>query len=147
MKEAGDDGHTRALCSYGMMLHRGDGVARDEKAAFGYFEKAAKVGDPNGMYELARAFELGRGTTENMVMAQSWYEKANATGHNKAGACSARLKAILLAREEALQSVSLSGGGYASNMQSTLFNVSQPGLPARTNTAEPGNQNVRRSHK
>lgn len=49
-------------------------------------EKLAKAGDASAMYEIARMYELGRGTEPDMTKAVQWYEQAFNKGQNNARA-------------------------------------------------------------
>lgn len=49
-------------------------------------QKLANAGDPQAMYEVARMYELGRGTELDMQKAVQWYERALAKGQNDARA-------------------------------------------------------------
>lgn len=49
-------------------------------------EKLAKAGNAEAMYEVARMYELGRGTETNLNKAIEWYERAIAKGQNNARA-------------------------------------------------------------
>ncbi len=55
-----EKGNTEALYHLGMMRHLGLGGAKDQLAAFGYFQKAADAGDPLAAYMLG-SYYLGLG--------------------------------------------------------------------------------------
>lgn len=55
-------------------------------ARFKSQQNLANAGDPDAMYEIARMYELGRGTEPNMQKAIQWYERAINKGQNNARA-------------------------------------------------------------
>lgn len=64
----------------GVLYSEGQGVARDQAAAFHWFQLAAAQGNPTAEYNLAIAYERGEGVAKNMVEAEKWYTKAAEAG-------------------------------------------------------------------
>ena len=78
---AGDAGAQNNLgCAYSS----GDGVVKNLKEAFIWFERSAKRGDKYGQYNVARYYQYGLGTIKNIQLAIEWYEKAANQGFGKA---------------------------------------------------------------
>ncbi len=74
-------GDTDAMVELGNVYFDGaDGVKIDRRAAMKLYAQAARLGDPNGMYNLGVAHEGGEGLPENPRLALSWYLKAAAAG-------------------------------------------------------------------
>lgn len=53
----------------------------DAFEAVNEFRAAAIAGEPEAQYNLARAYQLGRGVPLDLKMAESWYGRAAAQGH------------------------------------------------------------------
>src|SRR6476469_3461283 len=66
------DGNPVAMRLLGLAYARGEGVARDDEAAFAWFRKAAARGDATSMYALGLAYWHGTGVTRNRVTAEHW---------------------------------------------------------------------------
>ena len=78
---AGDAGAQNDLgCAYSS----GDGVAKNLKEAFMWFERSAKQGNKYGQYNVGRYYQYGFGTPKNIQLAIEWYEKAADQGFGKA---------------------------------------------------------------
>ena len=58
----------------------GSGVARDEKRAAYWYEKAANSGDPAAQNEIGYLYQAGIGVERDPVRAVRWYERAVAGG-------------------------------------------------------------------
>jgi hypothetical protein len=69
-----------AQVEYGIALFNGDGVAKDERAAAGWFRKAAVRGNPVAQDRLARVLAEGRGAPANPVEATKWHLISKAHG-------------------------------------------------------------------
>ena len=54
---------------------RGDGVRRSDDSAAHWFGAAAKGGDSEAMYQLAVAYERGRGVPKDERLALDWYTR------------------------------------------------------------------------
>ena len=78
---AGDSGSQNSLgCAYAS----GDGVVKDLKEAFMWFEKAAQNGDKYGQYNAGLYYQNGWGCVKNVSKAIEWYEKSAMQGYGKA---------------------------------------------------------------
>ena len=64
----------------GVLYSEGQGVARDQAAAFHWFQLAAAQGNPTAEYNLAIAYERGEGVAKNQAEAEKWYTKAAESG-------------------------------------------------------------------
>lgn len=52
----------------------------DDAAAVAYFRKSAEAGDAEGAYQLAMAFQYGKGVAANFAAAEHWFLQAAARG-------------------------------------------------------------------
>lgn len=78
---AGDAGAQNDLgCAY----FSGDGVAKNLKEAFMWFERSAKQGNKYGQYNVGRYYQYGFGVVKNVQSAIEWYEKSALQGYGKA---------------------------------------------------------------
>ena len=77
-------GQAVAQNNLGVLLLRGQGVAKDPVAARGWFEKAAAQGLRGAMYNLGMIFLRGYGTEIDRVIAAGWLEKAARLGDPEA---------------------------------------------------------------
>jgi TPR repeat protein len=73
-------GITQAQVRLGRMLLEGSGVAKNERAAFGFFQQAADAGDSDAQNMLGRCHENGWGTARDLTLAAIWYTKAANAG-------------------------------------------------------------------
>jgi TPR repeat protein len=73
-------GITQAQVRLGRMLLEGNGVAKDEPAAFGCFQQAADAGDADAQNMLGRCYENGWGVPRDLTLAAVWYAKAADAG-------------------------------------------------------------------
>jgi cell division septation protein DedD len=66
------------------------GIAAWEKGEYGTavaeWRPLAEKGDPDAQFNLGQAYKLGRGVPSDLKIAQTWYEKASAKGHEQAQA-------------------------------------------------------------
>jgi len=60
--------------------------AGDFNNAVRYFRQLADRGDADAQYNMGQAYRLGRGVPADLRIAQSWYQKAAAQGHEPAQA-------------------------------------------------------------
>ena len=67
-----------------MMLHTGDGIARNLPEAVRYYEMAIKAGYPRAMNNLANMYENGEGGPKDFDKAMSLYRRAAQMGHSSA---------------------------------------------------------------
>ncbi|HYE45208.1 MAG TPA: tetratricopeptide repeat protein [Caulobacter sp.] len=80
MGDLAEDGDPVAQWYYGMYLLNGDGVDRDEAAAWTWVERSARGGFSNGMISAAVMLATGQGVAEDDVAAREWYRKAAEQG-------------------------------------------------------------------
>ena len=81
-----------AYVNLGVHLMNGQGCARNEVEALRWYEKAAAMGDANGLSNLGNAWRDGRGgRARDVVGAVSYYERAAALGHAQAAFAAAML--------------------------------------------------------
>ena len=64
----------------GVLYSEGLGVARDQAAAFHWFELAAAQGNPTAAFNLGLAYERGEGVAKNQAEAEKWYTKSAESG-------------------------------------------------------------------
>lgn len=83
-KKAAKAGSVRALYNLGVFSLRGDGVGRDEKAAFEYFSEAARREHLGALYNLGYCYEKGVGCEPDIKRARSCYERAAKGGQASA---------------------------------------------------------------
>lgn len=75
-------GHVPSINRVGLMYFRGDlGVARNDKQAFGYFERAANAGNANALFNLSRLYLLGTGIATNETEALKLMRQAAERDH------------------------------------------------------------------
>lgn len=58
----------------------------DFSAAIRQWRPLADKGDPDAQFNMGQAYKLGRGAPADLKIAQSWYQKAAAQGHEQAQA-------------------------------------------------------------
>jgi len=68
----------------GCAYSSGDGVVKNLKEAFMWFERSAKQGNKYGQYNVGRYYQYGWGTIKNINLAIVWYEKSAEQGFGKA---------------------------------------------------------------
>ena len=82
---AADKGYAPAQVRMGVACEDGlYGQSRNWKAAFAWYEKAAKQMDTDGLYRLAMCYEAGRGVEQNKSVAISYYKMAQSQGSQEA---------------------------------------------------------------
>jgi len=71
-----------ANCQYNLalMYERGIGVAKDEKEARVWYQKAAVQGNSNAQFNLGVLYENGHGGDVDFAQANHWYRKAAVQG-------------------------------------------------------------------
>lgn len=74
-------GIAEAQVRLGRMLLEGEGVSKDERAAFACFLSAAEDGDVDAQNMLGRSYEHGWGTEPSTSRAAHWYAQAAKSGH------------------------------------------------------------------
>lgn len=72
---------TDAMVELGNLYLLGtEGLAADPRAALKLYARAARLGDPNGMFNLAVMHRGGYGPPENPRLARAWYLRAGEAG-------------------------------------------------------------------
>ncbi|HYM27557.1 MAG TPA: tetratricopeptide repeat protein [Steroidobacteraceae bacterium] len=69
-------GDVRAQALLARAYYVGQGVARDDHAAFGWAQKAAAADDPDGLYLLGQCYANSRGVARNLTKADGLFEQA-----------------------------------------------------------------------
>ena len=77
---AAEAGFADAQTVYGQMLLDGDGVAQDQRAAIGWFGKAAEQGHPMAINMIGRCYDLGWGVDIDKARAAEWFKVASDLG-------------------------------------------------------------------
>jgi len=72
--EVADDEKSYVWSDLGRLYFDGCGVAKDSCRAYGYFKRAAEMGNMNGIFGMARCFEQGIGVDRNCNEALRLYE-------------------------------------------------------------------------
>jgi len=76
-----DQGDASSQNYLGFLYATGQTVAKDEKAAFGWFHKAADQGHPEAAGNLAMLYEKGLGIAKNLHMALNLHRQAAMAGY------------------------------------------------------------------
>lgn len=84
LKPAAESGDAVAQSKLGVMLAKGEGLARDPAAAVAWFRKAAAQGDPEGQYNLGVAYDVGDTGASDPAQAMIWYRKSAEQGYVRA---------------------------------------------------------------
>ena len=85
LNSLGDAGDMSAQIMLGALYNKGGAVARDDKMAAAWFEKAANQGNAEAQYQLGNLYENSQ-LPKNFEAAASWYHKAAQQGSAKAQA-------------------------------------------------------------
>ena len=85
LNSLGDAGDMSAQIMLGALYSKGGAVARDDKMAAAWFEKAANQGNAEAQYQLGNLYENSQ-LPKNFEAAASWYHKAAQQGSAKAQA-------------------------------------------------------------
>lgn len=80
-KKAALAGHDRAAYNAGVLYEQ---VFEDNKSAFLWYEKAANLGLPEGMFEIGKMYHQGVGVVANHEAAEIWLIKAYNLGNSSA---------------------------------------------------------------
>jgi TPR repeat protein/transglutaminase-like putative cysteine protease len=83
-RRGAERGQRQAAESLAVMLHTGDGIARNLPEAVRYYEMAVKAGYPRAMNNLANMYENGQGVPIDFDKAMSLYRRAAQMGHSSA---------------------------------------------------------------
>ena len=71
-----ENGSITAQYRLGNMYAEGKGVARDDKAALMWFQRAAEKGDAASQYNVGVSYASGAGTAQNDAEAAKWFRRA-----------------------------------------------------------------------
>lgn len=77
---AAKEGHSESQFNVALMYERGIGVAKDEKEALVWYDKAASQGSAAAQFNLGVLYENGRGTNVDFAKANELYRKASVQG-------------------------------------------------------------------
>ncbi|KAJ3041938.1 hypothetical protein HDV00_008447 [Rhizophlyctis rosea] len=91
LKRAADLGYEEGLNSLAGMHERGDGVIRDDAAAFALYSRSADGGNVLAQFKVGQAYEKGKGTLINYAQAKQWYRKAAAQNYFPASAAATKV--------------------------------------------------------
>lgn len=83
-KAAAEEDDISALMELGRTYHFGDGVEKDEEKAFGYFLRAAELGEPTAEFNTGLHYAQGTGVERNFKKAEEWMKKAMDDGDEDA---------------------------------------------------------------
>ncbi|WP_341897313.1 tetratricopeptide repeat protein [Ferrovibrio terrae] len=76
-EKAAAQNHDLALNSLGYLYDMGLGVPQDRRKAFEYYTRAANVGEPEAMWNIANMYGAGQVGDKDMHMACVWVFRAN----------------------------------------------------------------------
>lgn len=77
---AAKEGHIDSQFNLGVMYEQGIGIAKNDKEAVFWYEKAAAQGSSAAQYNLGVLYENGRGTAVDFAKANDLYRKASLQG-------------------------------------------------------------------
>ena len=83
-QRAAAQGNARAQFDLGLMYAKGEGVKRDERAAFKWFHKAARNNHTEAKFYMGLSFAQGRGVKKQAQLARYWFKLAAKSGHREA---------------------------------------------------------------
>lgn len=86
LKPLADQGDTKAQNHLGVHYFLGLGVAKDQRKAVEWYEKAAKQGDPDAQRNLGDMYMNGHGVQKDDFKAYMWYFAAVQQGNESAQA-------------------------------------------------------------
>ncbi len=77
IKQAAEQGYSKAFSPLAYIYLNGDGVTADERTSFAWFLKAAEAGDTESQIYVANEYRSeGDIVPQNLVLAFEWYQKA-----------------------------------------------------------------------
>jgi TPR repeat protein len=79
-----DKGHALSQYMVGVMLNAGQGAAKDDKAAFDWFTRAARQDLADAHFALGDMYHKGEGVAKDDAQALFWFKLAAAAGHSLA---------------------------------------------------------------
>ena len=94
MNRAADKGNIQAMLELGVR-YQASSLENGEEMAFLWFQKAAMAGSPVGQYNLARLYQSGKQTPNDLVQAYVWMTLSNKSGNPTAAPEVKALKARL----------------------------------------------------
>ena len=74
LREAANQGHVKAQGCCGDLYSFGDGVAKDDRLAFVYYEMAAQQGDARCQHNAGIHYRNGQGCEQSYERAAEWFE-------------------------------------------------------------------------
>ncbi len=80
LKKSAEQGDAESQFNLGTMFFFGDGVPKNDVAAFNWFMEAAEQGHARAQHHLGAMYDIGMGVPENDVAAVTWYLKAAEQG-------------------------------------------------------------------
>ena len=81
---AAADDDVEALMELGRTYHFGDGVEKDEEKAFGYFLRAAELGEPTAEFNVGLHYAQGMDVERSFEKAEKWLKEAESDGDEDA---------------------------------------------------------------
>lgn len=84
LQDSARNGNTRAQIDLANRYLRGNGVGRNEREAYRYFEMAANKGYSTAQYNLGMMYLNGQGVPRNPQLAKDWFSKAADSRHRDA---------------------------------------------------------------
>ncbi|MCM1520083.1 MAG: TIR domain-containing protein [Lachnoclostridium sp.] len=84
LAERAASGDAAAACQMGLRFLNGDGVSKNFKTAFAYFNQSASAGNIDGMYWLGYCYRMGRGTSKDLNKAKQLWKRAASAGNARA---------------------------------------------------------------
>lgn len=117
-RTAGRAGYARAWMSLGLMHAQGDYFDQDMGAAVDAFRKAADLGDPDGLSELAYHYEAGMGVEADLSKAAILYREAATSGRQGSSGALEAFEAIsALKSAQGCDTARYSGDSWAFRIQ------------------------------
>lgn len=81
LKRSATQGDAKAQCKIGLCYINGDGVEKDLKKAFLWFEKSANQGNADAMKNLADCYDKGNGVGCDIIKAYRLYKESAVRGN------------------------------------------------------------------
>src|SRR3990167_5301828 len=69
------------MCKLGSFYAKEENALMNLEKSVDWYQKAADLGDADGMYHLALCYDDGKGVVQNKVRAAEWYQKAADLGN------------------------------------------------------------------
>jgi TPR repeat protein len=74
--KAAEQGSPGAMFGLASQFEQGEGVAKDLKQAFSYYQAAAEKGHPKAQHKIGFFYYLGKGAAKDAVLAFTWLHLA-----------------------------------------------------------------------